>query len=100
MENYSADANKYSSWITKAKNNYLCDDKKKTYDKAMNYQPYDQQLNSIFSKTKKYDLDYLSNTTFKPECCPSSYTTSAGCACLTPEQLEYVSKRGGNNHAT
>lgn len=33
---------------------------------------------------------------FKPECCPSSYTSSKGCMCTTPEQVKYLAQRGGN----
>lgn len=33
---------------------------------------------------------------FKPECCPSTYSSSMGCACMCPEQLKYLNSRGGN----
>jgi hypothetical protein len=33
---------------------------------------------------------------FKPECCPSTYTSSTGCACITQEQVDYINQRGGN----
>lgn len=33
---------------------------------------------------------------FKPECCPSTYTTGSGCACITQEQVTYINERGGN----
>ena len=32
-----------------------------------------------------------------PECCPSPYSTSSGCVCLTPEQKNYISYNRGNN---
>jgi hypothetical protein len=32
----------------------------------------------------------------KPECCPSPYSTSTGCVCITPEQINYLNTRGGN----
>jgi len=32
----------------------------------------------------------------KPECCPSPYSTSSGCMCMTPEQINYLNTRGGN----
>lgn len=41
-------------------------------------------------------LDFFNGTSFKPECCPSSVSTSTGCACLTPEQMEHINQRGGN----
>jgi hypothetical protein len=33
---------------------------------------------------------------FKPECCPSSYSSSTGCMCMSPEQVKYLAQRGGN----
>lgn len=39
----------------------------------------------------------FSNTSFKPECCPNTYSTSAGCACMTGQQYNYLILRGGNN---
>jgi hypothetical protein len=33
---------------------------------------------------------------FKPECCPSPYSTSTGCVCMTSEQINYLNTRGGN----
>ena len=33
---------------------------------------------------------------FKPECCPSTYSSSTGCACITQEQVNYINERGGN----
>jgi hypothetical protein len=42
-------------------------------------------------------LDFLATTPFKPECCPSAYSTSTGCACLTMDQYKYLVDRGGNN---
>lgn len=32
-----------------------------------------------------------------PECCPSPYSTSSGCICLTKEQKHYISANRGNN---
>jgi len=36
---------------------------------------------------------------FKPECCftPQQYSSSTGCACISKEQMQYISSRGGNN---
>jgi hypothetical protein len=39
----------------------------------------------------------FANTPFKPECCPNTYSTSTGCACLTGPQYNYLITRGGNN---
>ena len=42
------------------------------------------------------ELSFFDNTTFNPECCPSNYSTSSGCACMTPEQMKFLGQRGGN----
>ena len=36
---------------------------------------------------------------FKPECCykPQQYSSSTGCACISEEQMKFLSARGGNN---
>ena len=39
----------------------------------------------------------FANTEFKPEYCPSSFSTSTGCAALTGAQYNYLVTRGGNN---
>ena len=41
-------------------------------------------------------LDMLEKNKFSPECCPSTYSNSNGCACITPEQMKYLNNRGGN----
>tara|TARA_Y100000996_G_scaffold411316_1_gene395236 strand:- start:1392 stop:1661 length:270 start_codon:yes stop_codon:yes gene_type:complete len=42
------------------------------------------------------EMLFFADTDFKPECCPATYTTSDGCACLTDSQTNYISRRGGN----
>ena len=39
----------------------------------------------------------FANTPFKPECCPNTYSNGSGCACMTGEQYNYLTLRGGNN---
>lgn len=39
----------------------------------------------------------FANTPFKPECCPNTFSNSAGCACMTTDQYNYLVMRGGNN---
>lgn len=43
------------------------------------------------------EMFMFSNTQFKPECCPNTYSTSTGCACMTGDQYNYLILRGGNN---
>lgn len=39
----------------------------------------------------------FANTPFKPECCPNTYSTSQGCACMTGTQYNFLKLRGFNN---
>jgi hypothetical protein len=43
------------------------------------------------------EMSLFANTQFKPECCPNTYSTSTGCACMTTDQYNYLVMRGGNN---
>jgi hypothetical protein len=43
------------------------------------------------------ELSIFANTDFKPECCPNTYSTGSGCACMTTKQNNYLITRGGNN---
>ena len=43
------------------------------------------------------ELDMFATTDFKPECCPNTYTSSTGCACMTTKQYGYIRSRGSNN---
>jgi hypothetical protein len=43
------------------------------------------------------ELDMFATTKFKPQCCPNTYSSSTGCACMTTEQYKYLVDRGGNN---
>jgi hypothetical protein len=42
-------------------------------------------------------LNFFATTEFKPECCPSSFSTSTGCACLDMGSYNFLKNRGGNN---
>lgn len=33
----------------------------------------------------------------RPECCPSTYSSSGGCICSTKQQREFVAQKRGNN---
>lgn len=45
----------------------------------------------------KGQLNMFDKTSFKPECCPNTYSSSTGCACMTVNQYNYLIERGGNN---
>ena len=41
-------------------------------------------------------LAMFTDNKFDPSCCPSTYSTGSGCACVSPEQAKYLNQRGGN----
>lgn len=43
------------------------------------------------------ELNMFASTQFKPECCPNTYSTGSGCACMTVKQKQHLLERGGNN---
>ncbi len=43
------------------------------------------------------EMDFFANTPFKPECCPSTFSTSTGCWCGTSQDYNYLITRAGNN---
>jgi hypothetical protein len=63
----------------------------------------DAGVRSIWDRPKqpiplpKGELDIFATTPFKPECCPNTFSSSEGCACMTTEQYGYLKNRGGNN---
>jgi len=42
-------------------------------------------------------LDVFAKTDFSPDCCPNTYSTSMGCACMDVGTYNYLRDRGGNN---
>lgn len=42
-------------------------------------------------------LDFFADNQFKPECCPSTYSSGNGCACMSAAQVSYLNQRGSNN---
>ena len=67
-----------------------------------------KQYNNSMTKNKRHDykatpvplpegeLFFFKQNQFQPECCPSDYSSSTGCACMSTEQLDYINMRGGN----
>lgn len=41
-------------------------------------------------------MSLFNDNVFHPKCCPSPFSNSSGCVCLSPEQVKYISERGGN----
>lgn len=47
-------------------------------------------------QTESGKMEFLAYNKFDSKCCPSPYTSDAGCACISPEQMKYLNSRGGN----
>lgn len=45
---------------------------------------------------KNGEMVIFAKNKFKPECCPAPYSSSTGCVCMTPEQINFLNTRGGN----
>ena len=42
-------------------------------------------------------LFFFKDTKFDSSCCPATYASSMGCACMSKKQFQYLTMRGGNN---
>jgi len=62
---------------------------------------------NVFAKLENNHVDYseplpegqmaiFAQNTLSPSCCPAAYSGSTGCVCATPEQMKFISMRGGN----
>ena len=45
-------------------------------------------------------LDFLTYSKFKPECCPSVYSSSGGCLCFDYDEDTSIITRGNNRYFT
>jgi hypothetical protein len=84
--------------------NMESDNKNSWTQKALTYAS-DMGYDTVLSKHANYKstpiplegtMNFFKNTEFKPECCPSSFSSSSGCACTSVDQLNYLNQRGGN----
>jgi hypothetical protein len=56
----------------------------------------DQKLNAIQNYPTNKHIDLLYDATFKPECCPTPYSSSSGCLCTDTNHAKLITMRGGN----
>jgi hypothetical protein len=78
-----------SSWINKAG----------AYSTNLGYQNTADKSNTYAGTRMPLpdgELFFFQNNQFKPECCPSPYSSTTGCACMSREQINYLNTRGGN----
>ena len=51
----------------------------------------------MYQKFPENSMFMFAQNVSSPLCCPSTYSTSTGCICSTPEQIRFVSQQRGNN---
>jgi hypothetical protein len=56
----------------------------------------EQKMNTIQNYPKKKHIDLLYDAKFRPECCPTPYSTSSGCLCTDTHHADLIIMRGGN----
>jgi len=89
--------------ITANNNNYY-NLKEQWVDNARNYSAHMDNNNGSDDKSEikettvplENTMFYFKDNEFKPECCPSTYSSSTGCACMSEKQTDYLNERGGN----
>jgi hypothetical protein len=65
--------------------------------------PVSQGIQDILNRPKQPvplpdgEMLMFKNTLFSKDCCPNTYSSSMGCACMTVDQYNYLIDRGGNN---
>ena len=62
--------------------------------KNNNYASVNNHSSSASNQTLMF-----ADTPFKPECCPNTYSTSTGCACMTSEQVKLLKSRGNVSYS-
>lgn len=102
----------YTHYFTKTKEHFTKLDYS-SFDTSNNDLSYNPLYSNVFKNSglnlKSYNnvaIDptkvLFENNKFLPECClyNSEYSTSKGCACITPTQQEYLRRRGTNKSAS
>ena len=60
------------------------------------YTAPNEKLNGPEFEPGPDSLFIFKNNQCKPECCGASFSCGGGCVCTTPQQRDYINKRGGN----
>jgi hypothetical protein len=89
LQGESIDSVDSSEWVADAKayNNSMKNNKRSNY-------------NGTEVPLAKDSMFYFKDNKFLPECCPATYSSSTGCACMSDAQLQYLNERGGNRTAS
>ena len=61
--------------------------------------PYPLKHEEVASQIPNDSMFFLARNKVDRDCCPSTYSTSNGCVCITPDQKDMLNGRGGNRTA-
>lgn len=78
-----------TSWVNNAKN-YASEMGSTNENKRFS------NYNDVPVPLKDGQLYMFANNKFSADCCPTSYSSSEGCACISQNQINYLNERGGN----
>ena len=71
-----------------------------TFEKPTeDYNPFSHLENNVGTSEPLAEgqMNVFAGNKVSGDCCPSHYSNKDGCLCATPEQMKYLSERGGNN---
>ena len=62
----------------------------------MQQSDHSKQQSKVSTQKSQNNRFFFNNTQFSSNCCPSMYSSSNGCACMSDEQIDQIQTRGGN----
>lgn len=64
------------------------------------YDSYFEKLNDQTPELQETgdvnEMNIFADNKASPDCCPSTYSTSSGCLCVSSNQMKFIDQRGGN----
>jgi hypothetical protein len=72
---------------------------KEGFEVSSNFKNNNYESVNNTSSSESNQMLMFANTPFKPECCPNTYSSSTGCACMTSEQVHLLKSRGNVSYS-
>ena len=83
------------SYLSNSESTFVIDPSKWSYSGGAT--PSASKPNYQSQSQDPSQMNIIENMKFAPECCPSSYSSSQGCACMSDDAINFLASRGGNN---
>jgi hypothetical protein len=83
------------SYLSNSESTFVIDPSKWSYSGGAT--PSASKPNYQSQSQDSSQMNIIENMKFAPECCPSSYSSSQGCACMSDDAINFLASRGGNN---